>query len=228
VGERGDALARRWAGPLVVVAPHPDDESLGVGGAIARALASGRDVRVICVTDGEAAFGDRRRSARAKLASRRRDEQGAALAILRGDGPGDVELVRLGLPDGAVAAHERELTVALERLIVGADEVLAPHRHDGHPDHESCARAAVMAAGAGDGGRRPAFGEYVIWGWHRPSRPLRWERARRVQLDDVTYSRKWAAIEVHRSQLDSPPGRAAVLPPEVMAPFRSRAEVVFV
>src|SRR5205085_3630105 len=41
------------AGPLLVVAPHPDDELLAAGGIIANALASGRDVRVIVVTNGD-------------------------------------------------------------------------------------------------------------------------------------------------------------------------------
>ena len=39
---------------LVVIAPHPDDESLGIGGTIAM-LARRVPVTVVCVTDGEAA-----------------------------------------------------------------------------------------------------------------------------------------------------------------------------
>jgi len=39
---------------LVVVAPHPDDESLGIGGTVAM-LARRVPVTVVCVTDGEAA-----------------------------------------------------------------------------------------------------------------------------------------------------------------------------
>ena len=37
---------------LVVVAPHPDDESLGCGGLIAEARRLGRAVRLVVVTDG--------------------------------------------------------------------------------------------------------------------------------------------------------------------------------
>jgi len=129
-----------------VLAPHPDDESLGAGGAIATALALGQGVRVICVTDGEAAFGARGRAARARLAARRRDEQLAALAILQGDGPGVVEVVRIGLADGSVGVHEGDLAVALAPLFADVDAVLAPHRDDGHPDHDSCGRAAYAAA----------------------------------------------------------------------------------
>ena len=44
-------IARRVA----VVAPHPDDESLGAGGLIAGLLASGQEVIVVVCSDGEAA-----------------------------------------------------------------------------------------------------------------------------------------------------------------------------
>src|SRR4029079_2768884 len=37
---------------LVVVAPHPDDESLGCGGLIAAATADGIPVRIVVVSDG--------------------------------------------------------------------------------------------------------------------------------------------------------------------------------
>ena len=38
---------------IAVLAPHPDDESLGTGGLIQQALAAGAEVRVIFVTDGD-------------------------------------------------------------------------------------------------------------------------------------------------------------------------------
>src|ERR1700722_11526713 len=42
-------------GPLLVVAPHPDDEILGAGGLVQSWVASGGAVTVVSVTDGEAA-----------------------------------------------------------------------------------------------------------------------------------------------------------------------------
>ncbi|MBE7219294.1 MAG: PIG-L family deacetylase, partial [Caulobacteraceae bacterium] len=38
--------------PFVVISPHPDDESLGLGGLIAASRAAGVDVRVVVVSDG--------------------------------------------------------------------------------------------------------------------------------------------------------------------------------
>ena len=49
----GDTAARDAAGPVLVVAAHPDDEVLGTAGVIARARAAGRRVYVAVVTNGE-------------------------------------------------------------------------------------------------------------------------------------------------------------------------------
>jgi len=55
----GSALAQTSLPPftasdrVIIVAPHPDDEVLGAGGAIQQALAAGADVRVIYLTNGD-------------------------------------------------------------------------------------------------------------------------------------------------------------------------------
>ncbi|CAM5482517.1 1D-myo-inositol 2-acetamido-2-deoxy-alpha-D-glucopyranoside deacetylase [Streptomyces californicus] len=45
-------------GRVVVVAAHPDDEVLGFGGALALLAASGTEVTVVAVTDGEGSHPD--------------------------------------------------------------------------------------------------------------------------------------------------------------------------
>ena len=45
-----DALA---AGGVLVLAPHPDDETLGCGAALAAAVTAGYAVRVVAATDGD-------------------------------------------------------------------------------------------------------------------------------------------------------------------------------
>jgi LmbE family N-acetylglucosaminyl deacetylase len=49
----GDLATRDAAGPVLVVAAHPDDEALGAAGVIVRALAAGRRVYAVVVTNGE-------------------------------------------------------------------------------------------------------------------------------------------------------------------------------
>ena len=52
------AVAPRLAdGPgadrIAVIAPHPDDELMGPGGTLLRAVANGKDITVVFLTDGE-------------------------------------------------------------------------------------------------------------------------------------------------------------------------------
>ena len=44
-----EAALRR---PAFILAPHPDDETFGCGGTIARKLAAGATIHVIVMTDG--------------------------------------------------------------------------------------------------------------------------------------------------------------------------------
>src|SRR5205823_1168784 len=85
-------------GRLVVVSPHPDDETLGAGGIIHDLCAGGWTVTVVAVTDGEAAYGRDDASAVERLAAIRRQEQSRAIAHL-----GKVDVLRVGVPDGEVA-----------------------------------------------------------------------------------------------------------------------------
>ena len=45
--------ALRPSARILILAPHPDDESLGTGGLIQQALAAGAALRVLFITDGD-------------------------------------------------------------------------------------------------------------------------------------------------------------------------------
>jgi hypothetical protein len=49
------AAAGGWSGAdaLLWIAPHPDDELMGPGGTLLRAVANGKDITVVFLTDGE-------------------------------------------------------------------------------------------------------------------------------------------------------------------------------
>jgi LmbE family N-acetylglucosaminyl deacetylase len=93
---------------LVVVAPHPDDETLGAGGLMQRVLATGGSVRVVLVTAGdgyvEAVVHEtgQPRPAPAEYVAygeRRLAEVREALRVL---GRGRIRLQLLGFPDGGL------------------------------------------------------------------------------------------------------------------------------
>ena len=200
----------RWS-DVVVVAPHPDDEVLGVGGLMARLAARQVAVRVIAVTDGGGAEPPAAWSPE-RLARERVEEAKAACAALGVGAPH-----RLRLPDGAVEAHEDTLAAALAETLTDGTVCLATWRADGHPDHEATGRAAARACtrtGA-------TLVEYPVWMWHwaRPLDPaVPWERVRRQRLSAEERKAKNAAVQCHRSQLDPPEtGVDAVLPPFVIA-----------
>ena len=92
--ERLPALEVGPPGRAVVVAPHPDDEVLGVGGTMRLLDGLGWSVEVVAVTDGE---GSHPHHLPAAVASRRRAEVDDALDRL---GLGGVPVRRLGLADG--------------------------------------------------------------------------------------------------------------------------------
>ncbi|MEJ2886393.1 PIG-L deacetylase family protein [Actinomycetospora aeridis] len=225
-GGLGDVPARapaavRPAGRVVVVAPHPDDEVLGVGGVLAVWAAEGTEVAVVAVTDGEASHPDSPTLTPAALADRRAEERRAALAAL-GIEPA---VARLRLPDGAVAADDVADGVAA--VLRAGDTVLAPVEGDGHPDHDATAAGAGVAADR----TGAACWRYPVWLWHwsRPGEvPL--GDARRLVLSGAAVRAKSAAIDHFTSQiapLSGDPRDAAVLSDAVLARFRRDTEILW-
>ena len=204
----------------VVVAPHPDDEILGVGGILA--LSAGVDV--IAVTDGEASHPDSTVYGPSELARLRRKETSVALNRL---GQGSARVHRLGQPDGGI--DEDDVAEALEAHLSEGRWCLATWRHDGHPDHERVGRAAARAC-AVTGAR---LIEYPIWAWHWAGpgdARIPWDRARLVALPPAVLRAKESAIGAFRTQVEPlgpEPADAAILPPHVCARFLRPYEVVF-
>ena len=103
------SLSLESASRLLVIAPHPDDETLGAGGLICAACQRGAQAKVVFMTmgDGSAAaagmlFGTARPSPdhMVALGRRRRNEAIAALGVL---GVNEDDIVFLGYPDDGLA-----------------------------------------------------------------------------------------------------------------------------
>ena len=208
--------------PLVVVAPHPDDEVLGAAGLLRVAARSGSAIVIVAVTDGEASHPGTRWCGE-RLAARRRAESAEALDRLA---IGPVDVVRCSLPDGAVADHEDRLAGMLRDLLGPASCCAATWRFDGHPDHDATGRAAARAATA----TGATLLEHPIWAWHwaTPDGGLPLGRARRLDLSIADHRAKGRAIAAFTSQIEplgTRPEERAVLPPAVRARFERRFEV---
>jgi LmbE family N-acetylglucosaminyl deacetylase len=210
---------------LLVVAAHPDDETLGLGATIAQLVTSGVDVQVVSVSDGGAAQPGATPLEQHRLAATRRHELRKATRIL-----GVRQPVSLGLPDGRLADHENALVDELTAMLETAQDRLwcaATWRGDGHPDHEAVGRAAAKAC-ARTGAE---LLEYPIWMWHwaSPSDPaVPWDRAYAAPLLTSAIARKSHAAQCFRSQFQPGiAGPAPVLPAYVLPRLLAVGEVVF-
>lgn len=213
------------SGRVVVVAAHPDDEVLGVGGTLSLLVESGVELTVVTLTDGERSHPDSRRITPAELAEVRAGELRRALAAL---GAADARALRLGLPDTAVARYEEELAHRLVPLLRDTALCLAPWDEDRHGDHEAAGRAVAAAAEVAG----TPCAHYPVWMWHwaRPGDPrVPWDRAARVDLPPAARAAKAAAVRCFTSQiadLGPDPADAAVLPPEELAHHLRDTELV--
>ena len=208
---------------LVVVAAHPDDEVLGVGGLAAIAVAQGIDVQVIIVTDGQSSHPDSPTLRPDQVAVRRRAESIKANAVLGLGVP-----VHLGFVDGEVAGHEDDVAEALRAYVTGG-WCLVTWSGDGHPDHEATARAARKTCAV----QSVQLLEYPVWMWHwaKPADPeVPWGKARRVELPPSVESAKKRATAEFVTQIEplsADPADAIVLPPFVLDRLLRTFEIVF-
>ena len=129
-------LSRVPAGPVLVVAPHPDDEIIGCGGAIALHIRRGDAVHVVLVTRGEGG-GD----GAARVAETRAG--GAALGV--------TSVTCLDSQDGAIA-RDAALVGRLRELLqrLAPRVVYAPSPFEMHPDHVATLHAVAGALGVRD------------------------------------------------------------------------------
>ena len=126
-------------GPVLVVSPHPDDEVIGCGGAIAFHVSRGDPVHVVHLTGGEG--GDPQGLMGGDLVALRRREAREAAAVL-----GVKEIVALGFPDGGLTpSAELVDRLAGEVKRVAPTVAYAPSPLECHPDHLAASRAAAAA-----------------------------------------------------------------------------------
>ncbi len=108
---------------LLVIAPHPDDAELGMGGTLARAKAEGRRTGVIDLSRGEMAT---------KGSPEIREKEAAAAAKILG-----LDYRKnLAWPDSKLL-DKLEYRLELAQIIreLKPKVVIAPHQNDRHPDH---------------------------------------------------------------------------------------------
>ncbi len=173
---------------ILVLAPHPDDESLGCGGTIARYTRNGALVELVVVSDGAAL--DEPDGRHDDLVAARLEEVKAAAAILSLQ-----NIHTLALPDGQLSQHEMAIQKAIhDRILVfQPDLVLAPSPIDGHQDHVTVGQVALQLFRRVPGWVL-AFYEVLV--------PLHYNWL--VDISDVLSVKKRAALCYQRSLFQQP------------------------
>ena len=152
-------------GDLLVVAPHPDDESLGCGGILAWAAANDKRPRVLFVTDGEQSHRGSELFPSQQLARVRRNE--ARLACTTLGLPADT-LDFLSLPDsGLTLLNEAQLRLAqlaVRNWVKQSPQaiVCVPAETDSHSDHVATYNLVKQAL---MGCANVRVFSYPVWTW---------------------------------------------------------------
>ena len=219
---------------VVVVAPHPDDETLGCGGAISLLGDRNYDVQVLVISDGTLSHPNSQKYPAPALQSLREQETLTALSIL---GVERSAVTFLRLKDGSVPTltaftfpRAKALCQAYLKTAL-PDTIFIPWRFDPHADHRATwqlIQAAILSLGI-----TPQVIEYPIWDWdiqqQQKTPDLVQISAWRLNIEPVL-DRKCQAIAAYRSQLgqlidDDPNGFC--LTAELLTNFTRPWEVYF-
>jgi len=214
---------RRLVAPgqrVVLVAPHPDDEILALGGTLAALALLGHAVLIVAVTDGEHSHPASSRWTPESLRNTRPRESELALQRLGVA----AEVLRLSLPDGDVVSHEKKLA---EALPLGSDDtVFVTWRHDGHADHEACARA-TLAACRNVGARCIEFPVWSLVPTHAAHARLRHRTLQKISVPQEMARAKRHAIGAFATQLQADGSTPPVLQHDALDAWQGSAEWVF-
>ncbi len=207
-------------GTVLMVNPHPDDETFGCGLAMAAAAMKGRTIAIVLLTDGEGSHPDAKTFTPHELADLRSSEFARAVKLLVPTRR--VDVLRLHLPDGK-SRYEPMLAAQVLPFAraQGASAVWSTWGGDPHCDHET---AAALARNLAHHLQIPHW-SFAVWG----------RFGERVVASDlctfdapVLASRKREAIAAYRSQIDpnfiDDPG-GFIMPTALVAHFAKHPEI---
>jgi LmbE family N-acetylglucosaminyl deacetylase len=222
-----DVTSQTATRSCLVLAPHPDDETLGCGATIMRKLAAGTPVQVIIAADG-----NWYRSSKLSVDAVneiREEEARRACAIL---GLPCENITFLRFEDCRLADHRGLLRDRLFDILdtMNPEEIFVSSIIDNHPDHRVLAELGRELAQARRD-RFPVLYEYPIWFWD----PRIWRVTRLLQLrtrivrTEEFRTRKREAIAAYRSQVTNLLGetRRAPLRRGFLRQFLQAEEIFF-
>lgn len=172
---------------ILVISPHPDDESIGLGGTIKKHVAEGDTVKVIFLTSGEK--GGHGMNEEDTLRIREIEAQKAAKIL-------EIDAIEFWKqPDGACQASNTNIERLTATIKAFKPEIIyVTHEGEQHPDHKAAAEIVYKAVSAFQQKRRPEVYMYEVW------TPL----SSMDHIVDISpyVAIKRKAIRAHKSQCD--------------------------
>lgn len=199
---------------VLVIAPHPDDEIIGVGGTIAKRTNSGDEVYVCIVTKGKK-----------PIFNSDFVEQGRKECCEADKNLGVKETIFLDFPAVMLESVPRyELNGKISEVInrIRPDEVYIPHRGDMQVDHQMTVDASMVAVrprGTYYPKRVYAYETLSETGWNIPNTVNEFIP---TVYEDITntFDEKLKAMAVFESQLSPFPAARSIGAIEALAKFR--------
>jgi LmbE family N-acetylglucosaminyl deacetylase len=230
---------------IVVFAPHPDDETLGCGGAIMKKIKEGYGLFIVFMTNGASGsdyshYGMTSGLTRQELKEIRKQEAKNACDIL---GVDSRNLFFLDFEDRTLMrnreAAQEKVTEILRML--SPVEVYFPHKKDQNNDH--LATNSIVKRSFENLPKQPAKYEYVIWALSEMSRRARFwvsikdkmgtlseDGSSRVNIDVLEFLRlKRKALDEYKSQttLFFPEQKHTILAKSFLDNFLTGKEVFY-
>jgi N-acetylglucosamine malate deacetylase 1 len=171
---------------VLVVAPHPDDECIGCGGAVCRHVAGGDVVHAVFLTSGELGL---KQLSREEAWKTREAEARAAAKVLQLASTEFLRCADWTMGDEAVEVAQK-LAPVLSRI--APQLIYLPHPNEWHPDHKA-SLPVVRAALSLSGITTPELLGYEVW------TPL--AEYQHVENISEVMTTKLRALRKHRSQI---------------------------
>lgn len=175
---------------VLVISPHPDDESIGCGGTLRKHVVAGEVVQVIFLTSGEK--GGHGRPEAETIHIREKESRRAAKIL----GVRKIEFWHL--PDGAVKPTRTAVSRLRAKLkTFQPDTIYVPHDGEQHPDHLAAVRLLESSLQAVRRGKHPQAWTPTVLGYEVWT-PL----PRMDHIEDISahIELKLAAIRAYQSQ----------------------------
>lgn len=209
-------------GKVLILAPHPDDETLGCGGLIARLCTEKKTPHIAILTGGGGSLRGRSDISETDVVKARRK---LTLDSSKQLGLPEENIHFFDFKDGDIDTRPENEMSRLKELIdnLNPDNILVPHNGEGWPDHLAARQIGIELAPKGS-----TIWEYCVWMWYYNVWNLDWKNAYVLRMTEKEHSAKLRAVDAYVKPL-APCGVpwSGVLPKPFLKANRSKTELYF-